>query len=66
MSRFREGQHKHLHCEYYLQGFDQLQILIQNIIQYGQYVEIPPYRNAELEKFIADNQTKQILDLKRK
>jgi hypothetical protein len=48
---------------YCLQGLDQLQILGEKIIQCGKYIEAPPYRNPELEKIIADNQTKQELGL---
>jgi hypothetical protein len=48
---------------YCLQGLDQLQIFGEKILQCGKYIEAPPYRNPELEKIIADNRTKQELNL---
>jgi hypothetical protein len=49
--------------EYCLGGLDQLPILQEKIIQYGRYVEALPYSNPQLEKTVANNQTKQKLDL---
>jgi hypothetical protein len=48
---------------YYLQGIDQLKILGEKILQCGKYIEVPPYRNPQLEKIIDDHRTKQELDL---
>jgi hypothetical protein len=48
---------------YCLQGLDQLQILGEKITECGKYIQAPLYRNPELEKIIADNQTKQELNL---
>jgi hypothetical protein len=49
--------------EYFLKGLDQLQILEQQIGECGRYVEVPSYCNSQLENLIADNRTKQKLDL---
>jgi hypothetical protein len=51
---------------YSLGGIDRLQMLKENIIQCAKYVEVSPYRNPELEKIIADSQTKRELDLRNK
>jgi hypothetical protein len=51
---------------YCLQGLDQLQILGEKILQYGKYIEAPPYRNLQLEKIIDGNRTKQELYLSHK
>jgi hypothetical protein len=51
--------------EYCLGGLDQLRILKENIIQCGRYIELPSYRNLQLERFIADRQTAEKLDLSR-
>ncbi len=48
---------------YCLQGFDQLRILREKILQCGKYIETPPYRNPQLEEIIAENRTKQELNL---
>ncbi|CAF4173080.1 unnamed protein product, partial [Rotaria sp. Silwood2] len=50
--------------EYYLERLDQLQIIQEKIKQCGRYVEVEPYQNAQLEKWIAENGTNQILNLK--
>ncbi|CAF4556775.1 unnamed protein product [Rotaria sp. Silwood2] len=50
--------------EYFLEGIDQLQSLKQNILQCGRYIEVPPYRNPQLEQFINDNRKNRRIDLK--
>ncbi|CAF4055174.1 unnamed protein product, partial [Rotaria sp. Silwood1] len=50
--------------EYFLEGVNQLQSLKQNILQCGRYIEVPPYRNPQLEEFISDNRKSRKLDLK--
>jgi hypothetical protein len=49
--------------EFYLTEIDQFETLKAKIIRCGRYVEMPSYYNPKLEKFIADNQTKQELNL---
>jgi hypothetical protein len=51
---------------YYLHGLDQLQILGEKIPQCGKYIEVPPYRNPQLEKIIDDKRTKQELNFSHK
>ena len=49
--------------EYCLQGLDQLENLKEKIAQCGQYVQIPPYCNPQLEQLMTDNRTAQTLNL---
>ncbi|CAF1007132.1 unnamed protein product [Rotaria sordida] len=50
--------------EYFLEGINKFPSLKEKILQCGRYVEVPLYRNLQLEEFITDNRRNQELDLK--
>lgn len=51
---------------YTIEGLDQLTALKEKIEHYGRYIEMPPYRNSDLEAYIAQNRKKQKFNLNAK